>query len=551
MNEDIQKVRWYHRITKHSPRAYAPGPGFLDWDSQPNPFRCYEEAEFTPLPLNLGATEKTYDALFLPGGASQALRLHNLGLFLELAMGLSAWKSTGADRWALRNNPSSGNLHPTEAYLILWRVIADADGTSALEPGVYHYTPFRHGLEKRADLSADGAAQLCARLPASFGAFGLTSIHWREEWKYGARALRYCQHDVGHALASARFAAAVLDWTLQLDTQATDAQIKSCLCLENILAEPEIPDLLALLGQGEISDPHSTQFWDCLNHHLSRCAGRANRLSKERVHWPQIAQVEPHLEKRHPASPYLTKAIYRHEIPTLRAPAPAARIIRQRRSAQRMKPGTGISREDFLLCLARTLPDTTRAPFDAFPFSPAVHLLIFVHAVENLAPGIYWLQRDGAGTEAIRAASRSSGLLWRPKSDTSLPLYALDDKLDVRKVAAQMSCFQSIAGHSAFSLGMMANMGKTLNEEGAWAYRRLFWETGIIGQVLYLEAEASGLRGTGIGCYFDDEVHQLLGLENEGDWQSLYHFTLGEALEDARLMTQPPYAHLPASQIHE
>ena len=27
----------------------------------------------------------------------------------------------------------------------------------------------------------------------------LTSITWREAWKYGERAFRYCNHDVGHA----------------------------------------------------------------------------------------------------------------------------------------------------------------------------------------------------------------------------------------------------------------------------------------------------------------------------------------------------------------
>ncbi len=32
----------------------------------------------------------------------------------------------------------------------------------------------------------------------------------------------------------------------------------------------------------------------------------------------------------------------------------------------------------------------------------------------------------------------------------------------------------------------------------------LHWETGMIGQVLYLQAEAAGVRATGIGCYFDD-----------------------------------------------
>jgi hypothetical protein len=62
----------------------------------------------------------------------------------------------------------------------------------------------------------------------------------------------------------------------------------------------------------------------------------------------------------------------------------------------------------------------------------------------------------------------------------------------------------------------------------------------MIGQVLYLEAGAAGVRGTGIGCFFDDPVHDLLGLET-GQFQSLYHFTVGHPVEDTRLTTLPAY----------
>jgi hypothetical protein len=62
----------------------------------------------------------------------------------------------------------------------------------------------------------------------------------------------------------------------------------------------------------------------------------------------------------------------------------------------------------------------------------------------------------------------------------------------------------------------------------------------MIGQVLYLEAEAAGLRGTGIGCYFDDPVHEVFGLTGLA-YQDLYHFTVGAPVEDARLTTWPSY----------
>jgi len=65
----------------------------------------------------------------------------------------------------------------------------------------------------------------------------------------------------------------------------------------------------------------------------------------------------------------------------------------------------------------------------------------------------------------------------------------------------------------------------------------------MIGQVLYLEAEAQGVRGTGIGCFFDDSVHEVMGLPDD-TFQSLYHFTVGGAREDNRLVTRAAYHHL-------
>jgi hypothetical protein len=120
-----------------------------------------------------------------------------------------------------------------------------------------------------------------------------------------------------------------------------------------------------------------------------------------------------------------------------------------------------------------------------------------------------------------------------------LPLYRLLSG-DARGVAEQVSCHQAIAADGCFSLGMIAEFERPLQRDGAWAYPRLFWESGIVGQVLYLEAEATGIRGTGIGCFFDDPMHRVLGLKTL-QYQSLYHFTVGGPVDDPRLLTLSPY----------
>ena len=179
-------------------------------------------------------------------------------------------------------------------------------------------------------------------------------------------------------------------------------------------------------------------------------------------------------------------------------------------------------------------------PWDAIPWEPSIHFGLFVHRVEGIDPGLYALARDPAKVEKLKA-SMHSHFAWQtpPGCPGGLPLYLLE-RGNARQLATQVSCRQDIAGEGAFSLGMLAEYEAQLVEHGPSFYRRLFWEAGAIGQVLYLEAEAAGVRATGIGCFFDDPVHDVFGFRDLA-FQSLYHFTVGGPVDDPRLTTLPPY----------
>src|SRR5207244_9961958 len=118
--------------------------------NQPNPFRRYEGAALVHLPI-LSLDEEPlpppYEHLYRLGAVPSApVTIRTLSRLFEYALALSAWKQAGGTRWALRSNPSSGNLHPTEGYLLIGVVPG-----VAFTPGLYHYAPREHGLERRAD----------------------------------------------------------------------------------------------------------------------------------------------------------------------------------------------------------------------------------------------------------------------------------------------------------------------------------------------------------------------------------------------------------------
>lgn len=542
----IHAVLKYHQQTKHHFQAYAPSPGFLDWDSQPNPFRTFEGSEKIDLPLlkeQKSPKDLNYAELFETPRSTHPFTMDCLGQLFELAAGLSAWKSDGHSKWALRNNPSSGNLHPTEFYIFIWQ---QTEGTP--QPGLYHYNALQHQLEFRAILQEQTCKEILQRAPNSYGAIALTSVLWREEWKYGARAYRYCQHDVGHALASLRFAARTLGWHLALFNEIGDDSLAQCLGLDRdddfANAEPEHPDCLAILGTGKHTELADSNIWPSIADSLYEWQGKANRLSRESITWPEIKKVLPHVKKpdfkgEWPAdeerpAPEMPVSTYDHS---------AIKVIQKRRSAQRMSDKRQMKEKDFKQILQRTLPTANTAPFDALGSAPAIQLLVYVHNVENIESGLYAFGRSEQLMNALISDCEVKNYLWQPSGQDNFPLFRLEAPLNASKLASQLHCYQGIAGKSAFAVDMFADT-QLLNTLGAWSYRRLFWEAGFIGQVLYLEAEALGYNGTGIGCYFDDEVHRLMGLDTKGRWQCLYGFTIGEALVDQRLTHYSGYVHL-------
>lgn len=540
--DSLRRTLDYHERSKHHPHRYAPSPGGLDWANQPDPFRTYTGAPVVELPLLADGLATPYDDLYRPGTiAPRPLDLDGVALLFELAFGLSAWKQYKGERWALRCNPSSGNLHPTEAYAVL-------PERSGLPAGVYHYESRDHRLEQCGTLAAAGAARLAAILPRGMFLVGLSTIAWREAWKYGERAFRYCQLDAGHALAAVRYAAGALGWSALMLDGPSDADLAAWLGLDRdgdfAGLDPddrERPLAVLLVGPPPLTaglDPRAPG--EALRG--VSWTGRANPLSREHRKWEAIDEVAAATRKptTAPVPPVTTPAL-----PPLACTsrAPAATLIRGRRSAQALDGRTPLDADVFYAMLDRLLPRPGVPPWDVLPWGPLLHPAMFVHRVRGLAPGLYVLERSAAIRDRLRAATRS-GFLWRrpPGCPDHLPLFLLAGR-DLRDVSRIASCHQEIAADGAFSLAMIADFGETLRDRGPWWYRYLHWEAGVLGHVLYLEAEALGVRGTGMGCYFDDLVHELLGLADD-QFQDLYHFTTGGAVEDQRLTTLPAYAHL-------
>ncbi|MEH6825345.1 MAG: SagB/ThcOx family dehydrogenase [Motiliproteus sp.] len=533
----LQKVFDYHQATKHDFQRYARGPGGLDWSNQPDPFRRYEDTRVIRLELPTPSNEPLYDHAFTQGRIpSSSPNFSSISQLFYNSLAISAWKSTGETRWALRVNPSSGNLHPTEGYLICGPVKGLCD-----KPMVSHYAPKEHGLEVLTEFDLGLWKQLGASLPKGSCFMVLTSIHWREAWKYGQRAYRYCQHDAGHAIAAISLAAAGQGWQARiLDDLSTDELALLTGTFRKHDAEAEEPDvLIALYPFAEAMNQLGLPEEAILTFATLDWRGRPNQLSTSHVDWG-MEEIALAVRKPRGSSWYDRSQSQPKHRPLDARPVALYKMIRQRSSAVAMDAKTSISRDTFFRIMQKTLAVPGSIPFGTLPWKPHIHLALFVHRVDDLSPGLYILVRAPSQRKALEAALTQADS-WRrpPGCPEQLELDCLM-AADARNVARQIACSQDIASDSSFSLGMIAEYEASLRHYGPAFYPRLFWEAGVIGQVLYLEAEAAGIRSTGIGCFFDDSMHEVLGLEGS-QYQDLYHFTIGGPIEDTRLTTLPSY----------
>ncbi len=419
----------------------------------PDLFRDYEGVPVLDLPAD--PPEPGTDVSGGPERLSQ--------LFFYSAANSAAKQTPTGRRYALRVNPSSGNLHPTEFHFI-------AGGLPEWPDGVYHYRASAHMAEQRAPATAEPGLQII-----------LTSVAWREAWKYADRAYRYCLLDAGHAAEAVRLAAQASGSTAEVSAAFDDRAITEALHLP----EDEWPLVLVNLNA-----PPGGIAW----HASHKPAGTPGRLSRDPL--PNEAIEAIHRVTTHPS---------RAPWPWPAPPTPLlfpkemsfGKAARTRRSALDFRGGDEIMTASQLAALlAVTAPSL-------------ITLYLYIHRVEGVAPGVYRYAAETSELHLIRAG-------------------------DQRVAIAGLSLRQDLAGNACLALSMNADLEAATRTYGDRGYRYAHFEAGAIGQRLYLAATALGLGATGIGGFFDDATHGYLGLAPE-QGQVVYHFAIGYPVPDTRL----------------
>jgi SagB-type dehydrogenase family enzyme len=180
-------------------------------------------------------------------------------------------------------------------------------------------------------------------------------------------------------------------------------------------------------------------------------------------------------------------------------------VARLRRSALDFLGGT---QSMSLMQLSTILDAASRRMFADFAGAPFIQLYLYAHRVDGLQPGAYRHWPGSAELEQVKNG-------------------------DQRAMAAGLSLGQELAGNACVAFSMVGDIERAVHAHGDRGYRYVHFEAGAIGHRLYLAAEALGLGATGIGAFYDEEVHRYLKLPPQQ--QVVYHFAVGYSVPDVRV----------------
>jgi len=509
-NRDIEAAWQYHRGTNHSWRSVSQGAHHMDWDNQPSPFKLYPGLTGDKLPTGIFNSEvPALKALGLASaeGTCRPTLSQLAGLF-HYAAGITKVGTVPGGKMYFRAAACTGALYHIELYLV-------CGDLPDLPAGVYHFSAhdfslnrLREGDHRGVLLEASGGHVTVAEAPATII---LSSVYWRNSWKYQARAYRHAYWDSGTILANMLAVGNANQIPLKLITSFVDAPVNRLLDLD---ASREVALQLVPVGRDpadEIGPPLTVDVLDLEVAPYSRrevsypamleMHSASSLLEPGEV--PELWGNPPALINPAPAGPMFPlnvtpEAGLPQDTPSYSPSYSIEETILRRGSSRRFREAA-ITFEQ----LSNMLDRATRgiaADFLDGSGGTLNQLYVIVNDVDDLPQGSYVFHRErGDGNRGDGERGELEQLAQG----------------DLRAQAGHLDLGQPLAADASVNIYMLTDLQSVLDRYGNRGYRMAQTEASIMGGRLYLGAYAQRLGATGL-TFFDDDVTEFFSPHAEG-----------------------------------
>ena len=490
MNKNIKYALEYHQETKHSEVSIRSSSHYLDWDNKPKPFKFYTALPSEALPVDFPIpslnviTMKDTDQVITSTDTKINIKL--LSSLLFFSAGITRQLKFPNGNYFMRAAPATGALYPIELYIV-------TENIDGLKAGVYHFCPGQFALTKLRDgdhrlllFEASGYDKVTKNSPFTLI---LTSIAWRNAWKYQARSYRHWFWDSGVITANLLATAMSFGLNTKLIIGFVDKIVNEMLCLDE---EKEASIVLAPIGIG-------------LSQEEPKKVENPTRFIPDIVPISETKEFEyPQIWKLHNASSLDSNDEIREWVRSIL-------MMQQNREMQNddfklhsksLSRGPAISQKlSDVILLRGSTRKFSRNPITFVQLSNLLYSLtksIYSDFVgENSVIDVYFI--------ANAVTDIDNGAYFFNRKENTIDLL----KADVHRNMSGYLCLeQSLFSDSSAVFYMMTNLRLVLDRLGNRGYRLCQFESGILAGRIYLSAYNQSLGASG-STFYDDAVTEF------------------------------------------
>ena len=491
MNEDSKYALKYHEETKHSELSIRSSAHYLDWDNKPNAFKFYSKIPSMALPVDFPTPDQNVvtmiekDQVTRSVNTNKDLDIRLLSSLLFFSSGITRQIKFPHGKYLMRAAPATGALYPIEVYVLSTEI-------NGLRAGIYHFCPGQFTLTnlRKGDyrlLLAEAAGDSDQIKNSPFTII-LTSIAWRNAWKYQARSYRHWFWDSGVIAANLIAIAKSFGLDSKLILGYIDKVVNDMLCLDE---GKEASVVLVPIGIGCSQEPPKKIEYP------SRFVPDIVPLSKNKgIEYPEIWEI--HNASSLNSSEEVRKWI--RSVPLIEFPEPMKAGIIESKQIDPISINSQ-SLSDVILLRGSTRK-FSRQPI-AFEKLSNILYSLTKHIDSDFADkksmiDIYFIANE--------VSNLQSGAYFFNRRDNSINL--LNSNVN-RNTSGYLCLEQPLFSDASVVFYMMANLKLILETLGNRGYRLCQFESGIIAGRIYLSAYSQGIGASG-STFYDDAVTQFL-----------------------------------------
>lgn len=473
----------FHSQTKHSRASLGQSRWRMDFANKPFPFKVYKDTEIIDLPKEFDLPNKQcLDALINHTFTSEGLNFDKK--FLASILFFTGGVSRILHGNFMRTASATGALYPIEIYALVQHF-------SDLEDGLYHFSTgdFTLNQLRKGDYFSYVAQNSSdpERIQKSSIVIILSSIAWRNSWKYQERSYRHWFWDGGVMLSNLLAISSAFQLESKVLTAFKDKEINTLLGLkENKEA------VIALIPLTFEFIPDSKKHQEGLKQEINPLHLHILNISPKEYNFPLIWDIHESTSFQRDQDLKNWSDKVKNYKDFKKVPKPSdiklnysndnilnlEQVILQRGSTTRFAKEP-ISK-DQLLTILKSSNSGFESDFFPDSNSTTIECYLNVHDVEGVEPGAYYYNSIDQTLEIIKEGQ-------------------------FNEKTAFLCLGQQLFGTTHVTIFLLSNMNGLLKKIGDRAYRVTQLEGSIIAGKIYLASFAInlGARGT---TFFDDDV---------------------------------------------